>query len=223
MHRWSPRKTQRFALALTAIFLVGGCSDSGSTGPAADGDAPLQPATLSPADQQQLKDLEQREKDRIRLAQEASKPVYDSLKREWKKTLDNKGKGSRNSPFLVCDPLAYAADVKIIGPAGGDMRIGPHKLSIPRGALARPTVITGEQPVSMLVSVHLSPHGLTFHVPPKLTLSYKHCMRPVRYLERVVYVDENNTILEYPVSLDHTLSGLVDAFLWHFSRYVIAY
>jgi hypothetical protein len=78
-------------------------------------------------------------------------------------------------------------------------------------------------PVSLAVSVRLSPHGLVFAKQPKLTLSYKHCMRPTDYREQVAYTDESLNPLEFPRSFDWTLDGLIDAWLDHFSRYAVCY
>ncbi|MBC8086154.1 MAG: hypothetical protein H7Z40_02745 [Phycisphaerae bacterium] len=162
----------------------------------------------------------EREKNRIKLAQEQSKPAYDSLKKEWERLKKRYPNG--NPELLYCDPLQYSADTKIIGPEGGDMSIGPHKLSIPRGALLRPTVITGEMPVSLTVGVQLSQHGLVFQKDVKLTLSYKHCNRPNTFAEQVVYVDNNNRILERPKSVDKGSDGLVEAIIRHFSGYMVS-
>ncbi len=51
----------------------------------------------------------------------------------------------------------------------------------------------------------------------------RHCNRPTSLLENVAYIDDAQQILEWPTSQDNTLSGLVDAWLQHFSRYAIAY
>jgi hypothetical protein len=158
------------------------------------------------------------EKERVKLEAQLSQRVYDSLKVEWDRYHDTY-EGS--SPLLFCDPLQYNANVQIVGPAGGDLSIGPHKLSIPRGALSRDVVITGEMPVSLIVSVKLSPHGLTFLKQPTLTLSYKHCLRPSEFQEQVAYIDDDQTILEWPRSLDR--DGLISAWLDHFSGYAVAH
>jgi hypothetical protein len=172
----------------------------------------------------QLKARELEEKARVAAAQEASKAVYDALKPEWERLVKLYPNGiTGESGPVYCDPLQYASDVKIIGPEGGDMSIGPHKLSIPKGALTDYVVITGEMPVSMAVTVRLSPEGLAFAKQPLLTLSYKHCLRPIYYRERVAYTDEELNPLEFPHSYDLTLDGLVNAWLDHFSRYAVWY
>jgi hypothetical protein len=174
--------------------------------------------------EEQLKQWELREKARVEAEKQASLATYDSLKIEWDQVLKLYPDGNTGSSGPVyCDPLSYDADVKIMGPEGGDMSIGPHKLSIPEGALKNRVVITGEMPVSMAVTVRLSPHGLVFAKQPKLTLSYKHCLRPTDYRERVAYTDESLKPLEFPASRDYTEYGLVAAWLNHFSRYAVWY
>jgi hypothetical protein len=160
------------------------------------------------------------EKKRIKRAQEQSKPAYDSLKKEWGRL--KRAFPKHNPELLYCDPLQYAADTRIIGPEGGDMSIGPHKLSIPKGALTKPTVITGEMPVSLTVGVQLSQHGLVFQKDVKLTLSYKHCIRAKTFTEQVVYVDSNLRILERPKSANRSNDGIVEAIIRHFSGYMVS-
>jgi hypothetical protein len=210
----------RISIALGLVCLVAACgSDQG----------PIEPAITQVAgaeSQEQLRQpslqrQEEREKARVALEQERSKVAYDSLKSIWGEYADRFGNGG--SPLLVCDPLQYAATVKIVGPEGADLDVGPHKLRIPRGALARATVITFEQPVSLEVTTRLSPHGITFGRPVTLTLSYKHCLRPTGYRERVAYTDEQLNILEYVPSRDNDADGLVSAVLDHFSRYAVAW
>lgn len=168
----------------------------------------------------ELKPLLEVEKARIAAELANSQRVYDSLKVVWDEYLLNPQ--AFTSRLIMCDPLQYAAEAKIIGPEGGDIAIGPHKLTIPKGALSSYVVITGEMPVSLLVSAKLWPHGLTFLKAPRLTLSYKHCNRSPGFTERVAYIDDAQQILEWPRSKDSS-DGLVDAWIWHFSSYVVAY
>jgi hypothetical protein len=209
-----------------ALMAVGFACDS-PTGPA----RPLPPHILfdrSDAEESERDEppskLERRllaEKERILHASERSKAVYDSLKAAWGKL--HKDYRVTKAGIVHCDPLEYAADVKVVGPEGADISIGPHKLRIPRGALKDYAVITGEMPVSLWVGVRLSPEGLTFAKPPRLTLSYKHCDLPTTHRERVAYTDAALNILEYPTSRDQRKGGRVDAWLRHFSNYAVAW
>ncbi len=122
-----------------------------------------------------------------------------------------------------CVPQPYDATVEVIGPAGGTRRVGPHKLSIPRGALPQRTVITAEAAISNLATVELHPHGLRFAKQPLLTLSYSHCRPPADFREGIGYLNEANEIIEWPELRDRVRDGKVTVALDHFSRYAVAY
>jgi len=171
----------------------------------------------------QLKAQLEREKTRIEKAELASKATYDAYKRHWDRFL-NSNPSKSTSPFLVCDPLAYTGQTKIIGPEGGDIGFGPHKLAIPRGALSRRVVVTAEAPVSLNVEVHFSPHGLVFNAnkAPRLELSYKHCYGQNNLPKSIVYVNDAKRIIEYPASTDVSNQGLVWAWIKHFSGYMVS-
>jgi hypothetical protein len=124
------------------------------------------------------------------------------------------------APVVLCRPLPYAAQVKVIGPEGGQLVVGPHTVRIPRGALTQHYVITAELPVSEAVSVRLSPHGLSFVQMPVLTLSYAHCNPSPDASWRVASTDEFLRVLEYPRSMDKRRS--VSAWLESTARYAIA-
>lgn len=221
----SPQRSWR-GLAFSAFLALAafGCGGS-TTGPAdqpAAVDGPLPSlATSRGSTEAQLNRQLEAEKARIKAEEERSKATYDRLKIEWDRFLKNRPSQTK---LLICDPLSYAADTKIIGPEGGDMSIGPHKLRIPRGALSKRTVITGEMPVTMLVAVKLSPHGLVFNGKGStLELSYKHCYRPRNYVYRLAYINDLNQILEWPLSFDNKGEGEVEGVIRHFSRYAVAF
>lgn len=163
-----PNQISRAAALVAFAVLAAGCEqgESGAplTGPAGEMEISsalgYQPGWSSPNHDDLLELLEQ-EKTRISDAQESTKDLADSLNVVWEDFL-KKEHEQYESPFLMCEPLTYTADTKIIGPEGGAMGIGPHKLTIPEGALTQYTVITGELPVSTKTSVKLSPHGLEF-------------------------------------------------------------
>jgi len=205
---------KRAALTLLLALAAGGCVADEPTAAGADVTA------LSAAEQARLRRWEQSELARVALERDRSAAAYDSLVAEW---------GRRSATPLLrvpaiihCDPLPYASAVRTIGSAGGELRIGRHRLTIPAGALASPTVITGEAPVSSAVLVTLSPHGLRFAKQPTLMLSYKHCGRPQNLVETIVYVDDRLQLLETPPSRD-TPAGEVFAPIWHFSNYAVAW
>jgi hypothetical protein len=175
-------------------------------------------SSTSQSDPALLKKLED-EKARIAKAQEDSKATYLTLKQEWDRLNETYPNG--NPKLLYCDPLQYAAQTVIVGPNGADLGFGPHKLSIPRGALSQFTVITVEAPTSLAVEARFSPHGLRFLAQPTLTLSYKHCNRPSTFVHRLYYVDLKDRILSTPSSRDNSSLGLIEGWIWHFSRYAV--
>ena len=124
--------------------------------------------------------------------------------------------------LLTCKAQSYVVAEKIIGPRGGSLRIGRHRLEIPRGALASKVRITGEQVSGSVNSVRLSPEGLRFAKPARLTLSYDNCAS-VRLLKRVAYTSELLRILEVPPSEDYPEYEYVTGAIDHFSRYAVAY
>ena len=78
--------------------------------------------------------------------------------------------------LLNCSALPYAQDVETIGPDGGTLTAGPHKLVIPAGALREPTTITMTAPSGRGVNaVEFQPEGLQFAKPAYLTMSYSNC------------------------------------------------
>lgn len=213
--------TPRQFVGLVATALVSAtvaCATEDPTAPVLGGPR----LAVAPMSEAQLKATEESEKHRLFLESERSKRTYDSLKLVWERFVKTNPSPTA-SPFLMCDPLQYTGDVKIIGPEGGDMSVGPHKLSIPKGALAYPVVITGEMPVTTDVQVRLRPHGLRFAKAARLELSYKHCYRPAAEAKTVAYVDDAMRILEWPLTSTRDSDGLARATIHHFSGYVVAW
>jgi len=170
--------------------------------------------------------------ERVRTANEAlaSVRVYDSLMTSYNADLVGGLVGgfvnTVNSVLLTCRPLPYASDAKSVGSAGGTLRIGPHTLVIPPGALSQNTVITAQAPSSKYAQVTFSPHGLQFNdrIKPVLTLSYSHCTGLLSIIKpKIVYVDNNLKILETLLSLNLSFDKSVSAPLSHFSSYMVAY
>jgi hypothetical protein len=124
--------------------------------------------------------------------------------------------------LLACEAQPYAVAEKTVGPDGGSLRIGRHRLEIPRGALTSQVRITGEQVPGSVNSVRLSPEGLRFAKPARLTLDYRNCAS-VRLLKRVAYTSELLRILEVPPSEDYPKYEYVTGEIDHFSRYAVAY
>jgi hypothetical protein len=128
----------------------------------------------------------------------------------------------QNLHLLGCSPQPYASTTQVVGVNGGTIYVGTHKLVIPAGALSRNYTIRAEQVTHRVNSVRLSPEGLRFAKPAKLTLSYSNCS-PLLLLKRVVYTDELLRILELIPSLDDLRTKTVTGDIRHFSRYAVAW
>jgi hypothetical protein len=172
-----------------------------------------------------------RRKEESRAAYEAAKRDWDAYKREWADY--KKDHKDAKIELLRCEPQEFTADAEVIGPAGGQLKIGAHTLVIPKGALDGEQLIAGESPTSPLVEVSFQPHGLQFARSAQLTLSYEHCMRPNKSTYRIVYAEDEfggglralsgTRVLEFPPSKDDKTLKKVQADIDHFSRYMIAY
>jgi hypothetical protein len=127
--------------------------------------------------------------------------------------------------LLACRPLPADSTRQLIGPAGGTIRVGPHTLVFPRGAVPAPITISAVAPSATVNSVILSPHGLQFTGPrPQLTMSYANCSLLPRLLpHRIAYTNDLLAILEVLNSVDNLFRSQVSAPLDHFSRYAVAW
>jgi hypothetical protein len=130
--------------------------------------------------------------------------------------------GLKNLHLLSCSPQPYVSTTRVVGPSGGSIVIGTHRLVIPAGALNSQRTIRAEQVTGRVNSVRFSPEGLTFARPAKLTLSYANCS-PLLLLKRVVYTDELLRILELLPSIDNIKTKTVTGDIRHFSRYAVAW
>lgn len=130
----------------------------------------------------------------------------------------------RRVGLLTCRPLPAASTQAQIGPDGGTIRVGPHRLVIPRGALDSAVTITASAPTGTINRVELLPHGLVFELPATLDMSYANCDLLSSLLpKRIAYVNGRLTILSYLLSVDDLLQQRVKGRLDHFSDYVVAW
>lgn len=128
--------------------------------------------------------------------------------------------------LLACDSLPYASTTQTVGSEGGTIVVGPHRLTVPAGALSAPVAITAEAPVGTVNSVRLTPEGLQFAPgkPARLTLSYANCPLLGQLLpKRIAYTTDLLQILSYVLSVDDLLARRVTGYLEHFSRYAVAW
>ncbi len=126
--------------------------------------------------------------------------------------------------LLQCSSLPYASATQTIGSAGGTIRVGPHTLTVPPGALLSPVAITGALTGRGVNAVHFQPEGLKFQRSASLTMSYANCNLLGRLLpKRVAYVSDALNILSYLLSLDNLFAKQVTGRVDHFSNYAVAW
>ena len=131
--------------------------------------------------------------------------------------------GSITGNLLSCNVSTTYTATKWIGPSGGYLTVGPHTFVVPRGALDHYERITATAPAGNRVAVEFEPHGLRFDRPTALTLSYRQCgLLSIPPLS-VVYVDDDEKILEVLPSLNSILLRRVTGKVDHFSQYALAY
>ena len=207
--------------------MVTGCGDS-PTGVPDEPAGSVSFGEVDKATEGRLRAQLESAKDRIRVEKENRRADFKAAKAEWEvfhKQWDRYRKTHKDAKvdLLRCEPQEYDGEAKIIGPAGGELHAGDHKLVIPRGALLVPTIITAEAPTTSLIEVDFEPHGLVFEKRPVLTLSYKHCLQPEGEQHGVAYLSAQGDVLENLRSHDDRWLDQVEAWLEHFSRYAITY
>jgi len=127
--------------------------------------------------------------------------------------------------LLQCSNLPYATATQTIGSEGGTVRVGPHTLTVPAGALSSPVAITGTLVTGRGVNaVHFEPEGLTFARSASLTMSYANCSLFGRLLpKRIAYVSNALDIVSYLLSIDNVLGTKVTGRVDHFSNYAVSW
>jgi hypothetical protein len=131
--------------------------------------------------------------------------------------------GSVLKGLLACDVPTTETGRATVGPGGGIVRVGPHSLYVPPGALAQNVEITATAPAGKVVAVDFEPHGLRFARPTMLRMSYSDCGVVNGLFLRIVYVGDDQTIREVlPLLGNDLLRQELGGKLTHFSSYVIA-
>ncbi len=128
-----------------------------------------------------------------------------------------------SSLLVTCDKLPVQSVSQTVGKSGGTIKVGPHTLVIPAGALASNVKITAQIPGDKANTVRFYPEGLKFAQPASLTMSYANCRKLLPLPTRIVYTTDDLKILELLGSLDNRTNKTVKAKLNHFSKYAVAY
>ena len=180
------------------------------------------------AEHERLHDLLEHTRDSLKAERELHREEFKAAREEWKlfkKAWETRRKQGDVLELLRCEPQEYTSDVELIGPDGGSVKVGPHELKIPKGALDHEVVISAVAPVSDLIEVELQPEGLHFDKPAELKLSYDRCLQPTSWLKLfIVYLsDQGDQILEIKATLDKKGLKALYTDLDHFSRYAVAW
>ena len=203
-------------LTLGAAFLATACMDPAPTGVA---HAPDQAAATLLDAHTVL--IAQRDSARAAMAltTKSLDATFKTMLSAWKVGY----KSSGGATYLSCMPQAYAGWAEVIGPEGGSLKVGPHVLTVPAGALTKEYLFIGERPMGDLVEADFRPEGLKFAVPATLKLDYKACVFPPPVPFRGAYVDGKKNFLEWEPSKDDKFGKVVTVTISHFSGYIIAY
>lgn len=154
---------------------------------------------------------------------EADKRAFEALSSQWRAYKDSVHTGLLAVNFARCEPLPTAGETKRVGPKGGTITMGKHKLLIPAGALAAEVAITGTAPAGSLREVQFAPHGLKFLKPVRLTMSVDKCILPDAATAEIVYTAVTGIVVEREPSNHDKVTKLVEGWTDHFSGYVVAY
>jgi hypothetical protein len=155
-------------------------------------------------------------------ARDAERAEFDRLMREWRKYERSVKNGTVTAELLRCEPRKRETGTRTIGPKGGEVQVGPHRLRIPAGALDRNVTISGVAPSGPIVDVEFEPHGLQFAAPVELTIDYDHCIVPASLQLQVVYLGVGKKIVAEQPSSDHRDLSEIRAVTDHFSGYAVA-
>jgi hypothetical protein len=133
----------------------------------------------------------------------------------------NSGSGSGNGTLLSCNTAGYDRVTNTIGSDGGTIDIGPHRLTVPAGALRENVRITAKAPAGGHILVELQPHGLNFRKDAYLRLSFAECPPEVDSA-RVAYVGDDLDIYYFLPSVTDSTARTSTGRLDHFSGYSLA-
>jgi hypothetical protein len=136
--------------------------------------------------------------------------------------------GSVGAPHIImngggmigCTPRDPQYGRATIGPSGGELDVGPHRLIIPPGALQQTVEVSGTiVEDSPNPRIDLEPHGLQFNKPAGLILDASNCTD----VPDIVYINEvgvvSDPILAVYSNWWHTIAAPIN----HFSGYMVAF
>lgn len=130
------------------------------------------------------------------------------------------GKGTMSGGSLKgCTPRDPQYGTAIIGPSGGELIVGTHRLIVPPGALNQTVEISGSAPDAETPTIFFEPHGLQFKKPAGLILDASSCTD----VPDVVYLNEIGVVSEPIPAIYSTLWRTIAVPIDHFSGYAVAF
>lgn len=112
----------------------------------------------------------------------------------------------------------------VIGSAGGQLRLGRHRLVVPAGAVNNNVTFTMAYASESGVGVDCYPSGRQFQVPVTLTLSFKDTQYDCNNCDpsglAIFFLPDGGSPQQQPSNINIT-DKTVSADLTHFSRYII--
>lgn len=124
--------------------------------------------------------------------------------------------------LVSCNVTKTHTASKVIGPEGGTLKVGPHYLVVPPKALRKNVLISAVAPKGNYVQIKFEPQGLQFNRDVALTMSYAECSLLSPLNLKIVYVNDQQKILEVLPTLVSVLTRTATAPTDHFSRYMLA-
>jgi len=131
--------------------------------------------------------------------------------------------GQQNAWLVQCENHPAFEGSGDIGPSGGHIIAGPHRLIIPPGALLHTVHITATVPAGDNVFVEFQPSGLVFRKPAGLLLDAEGCDLSQYHAPDVVYLNDAGDVEERIDAVYSNHWKTVAAPIWHFSGYAIAW
>jgi hypothetical protein len=119
---------------------------------------------------------------------------------------------------LNCVPRQIATGSAVIGPSGGILQIGPHRLIVPAGALTERVLISGTVPEGRPFQIDLQPHGLQFRKAAGLILDASSCID----VPTIVYIVDQITVGPPIQAFYSNWWKAIACPIWHFSGYMIS-
>jgi hypothetical protein len=137
--------------------------------------------------------------------------------------------GSGSPQLLACPSSQSQATIGILGVLGGTISIGPAVVTIPRGALSLPTLITVKVPASPYMEVDIQANNFTsflFNSPISVSIDYSRCdpASTAGVALSVWHIDQSTkALLENMGGVNDTVQRRITFSTPHLSGYAIAF